>query len=205
MIRLRQNLMEMDAVIFDLGNVLLNYTPRRYLELLKIDPALHDRMEKALFGHPLWAEIDRGTMNNADLADAASKLAPDLSDAIHDYMENWVKFFYLIPENVDTFYRIKDTGTKVYILSNFSKENFEVMESRYPWLKDFDGRIISYREKLIKPDPPIYHLLIDRFKLNPSRSVFIDDLEANVQTAINVGLNAIWHDPGKPIAPYFVF
>lgn len=204
MIRLRHNLLEMDAVIFDLGNVLLNYTPRRYLELLKINPAWHDRIEAALFGHPLWAEIDRGRMNNAELAAAAAKLDPELSGAIHDYMENWVRFFYLIPENVDTFYRIKDTGTKVYILSNFSQENFEIMEARYPWLQDFDGRIISYREKLIKPDPPIYHLLIERFKLNPARSVFIDDLEANVRTAINVGLNAIWHDPGKPIAPYFV-
>ena len=54
MIRLRQNLMEMDAVVFDLGNVLLKYDPHRYMELLKIDPALHDRIETALFSNPIW-------------------------------------------------------------------------------------------------------------------------------------------------------
>ena len=65
MIRLRQNLMEMDTVVFDLGNVLLKYDPRRYLELLKIDPALHDRIETALFSNPIWHEIDRGKIGRA--------------------------------------------------------------------------------------------------------------------------------------------
>ena len=113
MIRLRQNLMEMDAVVFDLGNVLLKYDPRRYLELLKIDPALHDRIETALFSNPIWHEIDRGTMTDEELADAASALDPEIDDEIHYYMRNWADYFYLIPENVDTMYRIKETGTGV--------------------------------------------------------------------------------------------
>ena len=204
MIRLRQNLMEMDTVVFDLGNVLLKYDPRRYLELLKIDPALHDRIETALFSNPIWHEIDRGTMTDEELADAASALDPEIDDEIHYYMRNWADYFYLIPENVDTMYRIKETGTGVYILSNFSERTFAKMEAAYPFLQHFDGRIISYREKLIKPDHAIYRLLLDRFGLDPARSVFLDDLEANIQSALEVGMNGIWHKAGELIAPYFV-
>lgn len=204
MIRLRQNLLEMDAVIFDLGNVLLDYDPFRFMRLLNIDPAIHKRIAKALFGNPIWCEIDRGTMTEDELAEAAGDLDPEIREEIRFYMRNWSQFFYLIPENVETFYRIKETGTKVYVLSNFSEATYRKMTAAYSFLNHFDGGVVSYQDKLIKPDPAIYHLLIERCGLDPKRSVFIDDLEPNIKTALQLGFNAIWHNPAKPIAPYFV-
>ena len=205
MIRLRQNLLEMDAVIFDLGNVLLDYDPFRFMRLLKIDPAVQARIAKALFENPIWAEIDRGSMTDDELAEAAGDHDPEIRDQIRFYMRNWSQFFYLIPENVHTFYRIKETGTKVYVLSNFSEATYQKLRAAYSFLDHFDGGVVSYQDKLIKPDLEIYRLLIERCGLDPSRSVFIDDLEANIRSALKVGMNAIWHDPAKPIAPYFVF
>lgn len=205
MIRLRQNLMEMDAVIFDLGNVMLDYDPRRFMTELKIDAALHDRIAAALFDHENWLEIDRGTMTDAELTEAAVALDPGVGDEIRYYMANWADHFHAIPENVATFEKVKATGTKTYVLSNFSKDTLAKMEARYPFLTEFDGRIISYEHKLIKPDPAIYHLLIETFDLNPARSVFIDDLEVNIQAALAEGLNGIYHAAATPLEPYFIF
>ena len=76
-------------------------------------------------------------------------------------------------------------------MSNWSAETFEGMEEEYPFLKLFDGILISGEEKLIKPNLKIYKLAISKFKLEPKNSVFIDDKIANIKAAKKLGLNTI--------------
>ena len=74
---------------------------------------------------------------------------------------------------------------------NWSEETYEGMEEQYPFLKEFDDKIISGREFLIKPDPRIYELAASRFNLLPQETLFIDDIENNIKTAIKLGFQTI--------------
>lgn len=206
MVLLKENQKEMDAVIFDLGNVLLDYSPRRFLGEIGISPEIHDRLAAVLFDDlDTWSNLDRGTLNNAGIIKIAVAKEPMLRKEITKFISKWPDHFNAIPENVASMYRIKETGTKVYVLSNFSEEVFTRERKRNAFLADFDGLIISYEHQIIKPQPEIYNLLIDKFQLSPAKSVFIDDLEANVSGAKNAGLNTIHLPACSPIEPFFIF
>lgn len=206
MVLLKENHKEMDAVIFDLGNVLLDYSPRRFLGEIGISPEIHDRLAAVLFDDSeTWSKLDRGTLNNAGLIEIAAAKEPMLRKEITKFISEWPDHFNAIPENVASMYRIKEAGTKVYILSNFSEEVYAIEKKRNAFLTDFDGVLISYEHQVIKPEPEIYNLLINNFQLSPDKSVFIDDLEANVRGAKNAGLNTIYLPACSPIEPFFIF
>ncbi len=206
MVLLKENHKEMDAVIFDLGNVLLDYSPRRFLGEIGIPPEIHDRLAAILFDDSeTWSKLDRGTLNNTGLIEIAAAKEPMLRKEITKFISEWPDHFNAIPENVASMYRIKEAGTKVYILSNFSEEVYAIEKKRNAFLTDFDGVLISYEHQVIKPEPEIYNLLINNFQLSPDKSVFIDDLEANVRGAKNAGLNTIHLPACSPIEPFFIF
>ena len=92
---------------------------------------------------------------------------------------------------MDVFYKVKELNYPCYILSNWSAETYEGMEDQYPFLKEFDGKIISGRDCLIKPDPAIYELAITRFDLIPEETLFIDDRLDNIQAAQNLNFQTI--------------
>ena len=78
-------------------------------------------------------------------------------------------------ESIDVLNYLKNNNYECYVLSNWSAETFNGMLENYPFLKKFDGLLISGEDKLIKPDLAIYHLAIERFNLIPQNCVFIDD------------------------------
>ena len=101
---------------------------------------------------------------------------------------------HLVPE-------LKKMGKKLYIISNYGIETFAATQAQFPELfSQFDGMVISAREKLIKPDLRIYQLLCDRYGLKPEECVFIDDLYANVQGAIDAGFQGIHYTGPEAIA-----
>ncbi len=206
MIYLKENRKPMDAVIFDLGNVLLDYSPRRILGEIGISPDLHDRIAAVLFEDlETWTELDRGTITSADLIDIAVSKEPFLRKEITEFIREWPYHFNAIPENVAALYRIIETGTKIYVLSNFALDVFRIEQKRNVFLSEFDGFIISSEHHLVKPDPAIYRLLIETFDLDPDRSVFIDDIEANINAAIAAGLNGIHLPARTDVSSYFIF
>lgn len=94
-------------------------------------------------------------------------------------------------KSIETLKGLKNKKYECYVLSNWSWETFNNMDTEYPFLKLFDGLIISGKEKMIKPDKEIYLLAIKKFKLNPNQTVFIDDKIENINTAKNLGFKTI--------------
>ena len=86
---------------------------------------------------------------------------------------------------------LKNKNVLCYVLSNWSAETFIGMVDDYPFLKKFDGIVLSGEEEIIKPDKRIYQIAIDRYDLIPSETVFIDDNLDNINTAIKLGFNTI--------------
>ena len=181
-----------DTIVFDLGGVLIDWNPRYvYRTIFETEAEIDDFLENVCT-HDWNAQQDAGR----PLAEATQILIdrhPDWEGEIRAYYGRWIEMLGgPIYETVEILENLKASGRyRLYALTNWSAETFDVPRERYDFLNIFEGIVVSGVEKLIKPDPAIYRILIDRFSLNPRQSVFIDDSLKNVQGARSVGLNGI--------------
>lgn len=183
---------KIDNVIFDVGNVLLTYSPDKLLrDLLPDQPELYPALKDRVFHSPYWPMLDRGLMTSEEAIEPMSALRPDLKPAITRIMTGWIDLKDVIAEGVQTLEKCKAMGKRLYVLSNYNDKAFAYIRQKYDFWNLFDGFLISGEEGLIKPDPAIYKLLIDRFQLDPARSLFIDDSHVNIEGALYCGLQGV--------------
>ena len=202
MIYLKEDKTPLDAVIFDLGNVLLDYNPKRFMLEMGIAPEYTERLLQIFPQSEEWQQLDMGVISDDEFLSAALKKEPSLRREITRFHKHWYDYFKAIPENVAAFYQIKEAGAKTYILSNFQETCFRVMQEHNIFFEDFDGRVISYECKLRKPQPEIYKLIIDKYQLDPAKAVFIDDMPVNTEAARAAGLKTITLPVGGLILDY---
>lgn len=180
-----------DAVVFDIGNVLLDWDARRvYRPLGMSDNEIEAFFERVDFAG--WnLEQDRGR----SFADGVEYLAaqfPDDRDLIARYDTHWIESISgPIPGTVDILDALVAGGVSVHAITNFSAEKYAAERARFPFLHHFDVTVVSGEEKLVKPDPAIYRTLLARTRLAADRTVFIDDSTKNVDGARAVGMYAI--------------
>lgn len=178
-------------VIFDIGAVLVDWNPRYYYRTVMDDEA---QIEKFLTEvcHFEWNHtLDLGRPWDDARAELMAKF-PEYETMIDAYWHNWLEMFSgPIHESVDILMDIKRRGYPVYALSNWNNVKFPIAMQEFPFLRLFDGRIVSGEVKLAKPDPRIYQLLLDTYNLNPRESLFIDDRLDNVESARALGIEAV--------------
>jgi 2-haloacid dehalogenase len=183
--------MQVKKYLFDLGNVFFDWNPRRVLkEIIPDEELLNKFLSEVAFPH-LDMRCDAGIKIDTAVKEAVEKF-PEFENEINLYYpnhRNMVNGSY--QDTIDVFQKIKSYGFPCYVLSNWSDETYEGMEDEYPFLKEFDDKIISGREFLVKPDPQIYKLAMSRFDLVPEETLFIDDREDNIQAAENLGFQTI--------------
>ena len=183
--------MAVKKFLFDLGNVFFDWNPERVLKPIFNDDEKMNFFIKNISFPLLDTRCDAGITIEVAVNDAVKQF-PDFEKEIKLYYPNhgnMVGGFF--QKTVDIFYKVKNLNYPCYILSNWSAETYEGMEETYPFLKDFDGKIISGRDFLIKPDPAIYELAISRFDLVPQETLFIDDRLDNIQAAQNLNFQTI--------------
>ena len=181
----------MDAVLFDLGKVLLDWNPRYYYRpFFASDEAMDAFLAEAL--PPGWvAEMDAG--KPADIAIAErQRLFPQHAALIGRWKEGWHSMLRgPIAESVAILAELRARGTRLYALTNFSTETWPVARQRFEFLSWFEDAVVSGEHGVVKPDPRIFEIAIRRFGLDPLRSVFIDDLAENVAAARESGFCAL--------------
>ena len=188
------------AVVFDIGNVLLRWDPRNLYR--KIFP---DRDRMAWFlDHvcdPAWnLEQDRGRSFAEGIALLLPRF-PDWEAEIRAYDTRWEEMLDgAIAENVAILEALRAAGEKTYAITNFSSEKWAVAQALHPFLRGFDRVVVSGDEKLLKPDPAIYRLLLDRAGLDAVACIFVDDSERNVTGARHVGMQAVHYTPEVDLA-----
>src|SRR6185436_4418753 len=171
-------------IIFDLGNVLLEWNPERFLKELELP--LHF-ME--IFHSLLWATHDGGLLTREELI---AKLPSQYDKEVFAFcVERIAPFLLPIPEMIETMHEVRRKGYKVYILSNMPHELHHELKLLHDFFKYFDGQVYSYEVKAIKPQPEIYQALINTYKLKEHESIFIDDLETNIRAAKELGIEGI--------------
>lgn len=188
------------TVVFDVGNVLLRWDPRHLYRTIFADEA---RMEWFLAEvcSPGWnLEQDRGR----SFADAIAALLlrhPGWAEQVRAFDTRWQEMVPgAIEANVDVLRRLRASGVPVFAITNFSSEKYAESRERFPFLAEFDGVVVSAHERLVKPDPAIYQILLDRHQLRAEDCVFIDDASANVEGARAVGMHAIHYEEPMELA-----
>ena len=183
--------MTVKKFLFDLGNVFFDWNPERILKPIFNDDERMNFFINNISFPLLDTRCDAGITIEVAVNDAINKF-PEFEKEIKLYYPNhgnMVGGFF--QKTVDVFYKIKELNYPCFVLSNWSAETYEGMEEKYPFLKDFDGKIISGRDFLIKPDPAIYELAISRFDLIPQETLFIDDRIDNIEAAQKLNFQTI--------------
>ena len=183
--------MPVEAVVFDLGGVLIDWDPRYlYRKLLADEAAMEEFL--ATVCTPEWnAEQDRGRPFAEGVAELAGR-HPEHAVAIAAYHERWPEMVAGdVPGTVEVLADLRAAGVPLYALTNWSAETFAITRPRFEFLDWFCGLLVSGEEGIAKPDPAIFRLLLDRFGLDPAATFFVDDSEANVATARELGIDAV--------------
>ena len=181
----------MKNIIFDLGNVLLNFKPVVYLHEQISDEEKVQQIYEEIFTSKEWLMLDRGVITEEEAVNEICNRSTENSELIKLVMYNWYQLLTPIEDTVEILKELKHKGYRLYVLSNFHLLAYEDVTKRYDFFKYFDGGIISYKEKLMKPEKDIYDKLIQRYKINPQESIFIDDTTENIESATKLGFEAL--------------
>ena len=181
-----------DAVIFDLGRVLVDFPWEQHAEGLGLTPEGLDFVRNTIYESPLWKELDRGTMTREGVIRAFAQQAPELEPDIRKYLETIYDCLVPYPYAEGWLRTLRENGYQIYLLTNWPVGAREEMEKRdaLPFEGLLSGAIWSCDVGLLKPDPAIFDALAKRYGLNPARCVFIDDREENVEAARSAGYAA---------------
>jgi 2-haloacid dehalogenase len=189
---IQQKPLIIETVIFDLGGVLIDWNPRHlYRKLFKDDVEAMERFLMEVCSTEWNEKQDAGRSWDEAINEAILR-HPTQEKLIKAYREKWHEMIpRALEKTVIILDELRTTGVKILALTNWSHDTFPIALERFKFLSWFDGVIVSGTEGLKKPDPAIFALLISRYKLDPSRAVFIDDSEKNVASAHAAGLLAL--------------
>lgn len=178
-------------IVFDIGNVLLAFRWKEYFAEFGYPQDIYDRLCKATALNPVWCEYDRGVWEEEAVLQAFIEADPELEPVIREVLTSLKGLLVLYDYTVEWVKELKAKGYKLYYLSNYSWPAVRDCAKELEFLPYMDGGILSFLEKVIKPDAAIYHLLMDRYGLKPEECVFLDDTEKNIIAARAVGMKGI--------------
>ncbi len=184
---------KIDTIIFDLGGVLIDWNPKYvYREVFNGDEKKVDWFLDTICTSDWNVEQDAGRTFK-DATEFLINQYPQYKQWIRIYYNRWEDMLGgPIQDSVLLLEKLKKANThQLYALTNWSDEAFPVALQRYDFLQHFEGILVSGTEKMRKPFPKIYELILDRYNLNAEKSVFIDDNADNVLGAQKVGMKAI--------------
>lgn len=175
-----------EAVVFDIGNVLLGWQPQAFYDQL-IGPERRSVLFAEVDLHGMNLRIDRGAPFRATIM-AMRDAHPDWAVEIEIWHDRWIEMLApVISENVALLRSLRANGISVFALSNFGAETFEMARGHYKFLDEFEHRFISGQLGVLKPEPAIYEIVETTTGIEPSALFFIDDNADNIAMASSRG------------------
>lgn len=176
-------------IVFDMGGVLIDFNPMRSVEN-HFAPEDREAVLKNVFRSKEWSAMDKGDIS---VEEALKKMTSRLPERLHAEVRRMVLEREAEMPPIDEMYPVvkalKENGYKIYLLSN-CPDWFDEFKKSVPAFAFFDGFIISAYYNEIKPDEKLYRALFDEFSLKPEECFFIDDVQANIDTAKRLGMSA---------------
>ena len=177
-------------IVFDMGKVIIDFDPEIFMDRLAItDEKDRGLLKEKIYDSPLWKQMDHGDLDEQRMIEIVE---PELPDHLKSYarplISRWYDPIIMIEGMSDLVFKLKRKGYGIYLLSNAS-----VMQKDY-WpsvscASFFDGVVVSAFEHVMKPDPRIYEILLERFGLTADECIFIDDRKDNIEAAGKLGFD----------------
>jgi 2-haloacid dehalogenase len=180
-----------DTVIFDLGGVLIDWNPRYlYRQLFDDEAAMEHFLAEVC--SPAWNEQQDAGRPWHEAIDSLSARFPAHTSLIRAYRERWEDMLGgPLQGTVAILHALRARGVRLCALTNWSHDTFVIARQRYAFLQIFEDIVVSGTERLIKPDPAIFQLLLTRNGIDPTRAVYIDDTQRHVDAAKALGLGGL--------------
>ena len=181
-------------LVFDLGNVLIEWNSEKILTYFETEKVRRQVLRQAIFESGVWHQTDKGELS---LKEACEEVLAQLDASYHSVVKN---IFYHWYEVVHVYSDLQERirlwanqgGYRIYILSTTCEIFYHIEKAGllpiYPLLS---GYILSSEVGVVKPEAEIYQKLLKKYNLNPVESVFIDDIQANLDTAAELGFETI--------------
>jgi putative hydrolase of the HAD superfamily len=179
-------------IIFDLGNVLISFRPAEYLEKNHYPPNIIEVILNEIFRSREWTLIDNGDITTAEAIDILSVKSSLKKAEITEIFNLRTDIMFPLEKNSRLLPVLKLRNFKLYYLSNFPIDIFPEIKDRFDFFRYFDGGLISSEVRFSKPQPEIYRILLEKYKLNAYESLFIDDYEGNTKAAENLGMKVLF-------------
>ena len=178
------------TIIFDVGNVLIDFRYWEYMEDLGFEEETIGFLKDNMIFTDFWEAMDRGDEDMDEAREFFCERYPELKNEITLFWNNVAEIVAEYDYAKPLLHALKEKGYRVYLLSNYPKKLAELHWAKFTFLSETDGHIISAVERIAKPDPAIYRLLMDRFRIQAEESIFIDDNQNNVEAAKKLGIDA---------------
>ena len=177
--------------LFDLGGVFFDWDPKFFFTKIISDKDEMDFFLTKVCNDEWNLAQDSGRTIEDGEKDIIRKF-PQYESLIKLYYPNHRKMIKgTFQSSIDILMKLKQDNYECFVLSNWSAETFIDIPQEFKFMKNFNGLLISGEDKLVKPDPKIYLLAIDRFNLDPQNTVFIDDKLVNINAAKKLGFKTI--------------
>lgn len=181
-----------DAVVFDLGKVLLDFPWEDFTGNMEVSPEAREVLLTKVVPSPLWHEFDVNLRPFDEIVEEFVRLDPRYEAEIRNLLETEDQIITPFWYTSDLIRSLKRAGCRVYYLSNWTKEWYDHLKENgvMDFLSLTDGGVFSFDVHIAKPDPGIYQALFDRYHLDPGRCLFIDDTQKNVDQARKMGMSS---------------
>ncbi len=178
-------------LVFDMGNVLIEWNSEKILRAITEDIHLQDLLRKEVFETGLWVETDEGVKTREEVIEIVTgKLGEDYRNEITQLLRYWYKYVDVFTKVQDRIIELSKSGYSIYILSNTAFTFYDLVKEGYlPATSVAKGMVLSCEEKVLKPDEKIYNILLERYNLDPHDTMFFDDLPENIWGAARCGIN----------------
>ena len=179
-------------IILDMGNVLLEWDKDKILQGVSDTKKDYLILDKTIFQSGLWEKLDLGTMSREELVlKVVSMIGSTYQKKVEEVIWNWPSYIDIYREVFPVLSELKKKGHRIFVLSNTSKVFYDLLEEQLSPLKELlDGFVLSCDIKAIKPDLAMFKEILDKYQLDPTHCVFLDDIEDNTSAAEKLGIKA---------------
>lgn len=180
-------------IIFDIGGVLFEYSPKTYLDKLNIEEEKRKDLNGVIFHNQKWRDCLNGFITNDELIKYLSNENPKYKDEIKEILSSNNLKYMLPPKSdmIEFYKRLKQEGYKIYLCSNITEDTYNYIKDNFEIIQISDGGVFSCFEHISKPNVGIYNKLIEKYNLNIQESIFIDDIKRNIINADEIGFKTI--------------
>ena len=181
----------MKNLVFDMGNVLIEWNSEKILQAITDDRKLHNLLRKEVFETGLWVQTDEGVKTREEMIEiVTAKIGEEYRNEITQLSRYWYKYVDVYTKVQDRIIELSKNGYNIYILSNTAYTFYDLVKEGYlPVTSIAKGIVLSCEERVLKPNEKIYNILLERYNLDPHETIFFDDLPENIWGAARCGIN----------------